>query len=146
MEILFGFWIVCGIGAAFVASSRGASGCLWMFLGFLLGPIGLAMAFAAESKYKCPRCQSNIKEGTTRCPHCQVELRPVVAPKGYDRPIILATPIDDENARTQRLVDALEGNRPLTVPSVEPTKRCPDCAEDVKRDARKCRFCGYMFE
>jgi hypothetical protein len=24
-------------------------------------------------------------------------------------------------------------------------KRCPDCAEDVRAAARKCRFCGYRF-
>ena len=25
-------------------------------------------------------------------------------------------------------------------------KRCPDCAEDVRDQARRCRFCGYSFE
>lgn len=25
-------------------------------------------------------------------------------------------------------------------------KTCPDCAEQVRSAARKCRFCGYMFE
>ena len=24
-------------------------------------------------------------------------------------------------------------------------KTCPDCAEEVKRDAQICRFCGYEF-
>jgi len=24
-------------------------------------------------------------------------------------------------------------------------KKCPDCAEQVKVDARKCRFCGFVF-
>jgi hypothetical protein len=24
-------------------------------------------------------------------------------------------------------------------------KKCPDCAEDVRPDARKCRFCGFAF-
>lgn len=28
----------------------------------------------------------------------------------------------------------------------EATKVCPDCAEDVKEAARKCRFCGFIFE
>ena len=25
-------------------------------------------------------------------------------------------------------------------------RRCPDCAEDVREQARRCRFCGYSFE
>jgi hypothetical protein len=29
--------------------------------------------------------------------------------------------------------------------TVSGTKACPDCAEEVRSAARKCRFCGHMF-
>lgn len=25
-------------------------------------------------------------------------------------------------------------------------KQCPECAESVRKEASKCRFCGYLFE
>jgi hypothetical protein len=31
-------------------------------------------------------------------------------------------------------------------PATPEFKTCPDCAEQVRFAARKCRFCGYMFE
>lgn len=31
-------------------------------------------------------------------------------------------------------------------PVTQEFKTCPDCAEQVRHAARKCRFCGYMFE
>jgi Uncharacterised protein family UPF0547 len=34
---------------------------------------------------------------------------------------------------------------PTTVPPVEDSKMCPDCAEQVRSAARKCRFCGHRF-
>jgi len=33
----------------------------------------------------------------------------------------------------------------LSNKDVETTKSCPDCAEDVKTEAKKCRFCGFIF-
>jgi len=39
------------------------------------------------------------------------------------------------------------GAQPVGAPVVDDfTKKCPDCAEDVKLAANKCRFCGYRFD
>lgn len=36
---------------------------------------------------------------------------------------------------------------PMPAPSLgESYKTCPDCAEEVRHSARKCRFCGFRFE
>jgi len=42
----------------------------------------------------------------------------------------------------------LEGDTepPPAADSSADTKICPDCAETVKAKARKCRFCGHIFE
>ena len=40
-------WIICGVVAAVVASSKGGSGCLYAILGFILGPFGIILAFVA---------------------------------------------------------------------------------------------------
>jgi hypothetical protein len=34
---------------------------------------------------------------------------------------------------------------PVAAPAEPEFKTCPDCAEEVRFAARKCRFCGYMF-
>jgi hypothetical protein len=34
-------WLICGIGAAMVASSKGRDSCGWFFIGFLIGPFAL---------------------------------------------------------------------------------------------------------
>lgn len=34
---------------------------------------------------------------------------------------------------------------PPSQPPLSASKRCPDCAESVRAEARKCRFCGHAF-
>lgn len=82
------FWLVIGILSAFIAESKGRSGCGGFLLGALLGPIGLA--------------------------------------------IILLTGRQTEELEKRELYSGM-------------SRRCPDCAEIVKVDARKCKHCGTEF-
>jgi Double zinc ribbon len=74
MVILLVIWLFFGIGASMVASNRGADGCLWFGLGVLLGPFGLAFAFAAGSDRRCQFCQKRIHPKAIKCPYCQSQL------------------------------------------------------------------------
>ncbi len=46
MEVLFGIplWLLFGILGAWIATTKGRSGCGWFLLCCILGPIGLVIA------------------------------------------------------------------------------------------------------
>jgi len=93
MEIFLLVWIVCGFGAMAIASNKGRSGCGWLFLGFLFGPLGLLAAAmispdrdAADKRTvraglqsgkmrKCPSCAEVIQADATQCRFYHTTLR-----------------------------------------------------------------------
>lgn len=88
MELLV-FWLLCGVLAAAIASSRGGSGSGGMLLGLLLGPFGIAFAFflggdrARADKAlrsgqlkKCPQCAELVQAEARICKHCHSDLPP----------------------------------------------------------------------
>jgi hypothetical protein len=67
-------WILCGIVAGIIGSSKGA-GCSGFALGFLLGPFGILIAiFMKGDRKSCPHCKETVKKDATVCPHCQRDL------------------------------------------------------------------------
>jgi hypothetical protein len=52
-------------------------------------------------------------------------------------------PSAPQSAITTATMPAAASPAPTATPEF---KTCPDCAEEVRFAARKCRFCGYMFE
>lgn len=80
-------WVVCGIGAAVIASSKGRNAFGWFIGGLLLGPIGLLIVgFMGQpapnecTLRKCPYCAEQILKEAKVCKHCGRDVEPVDTP------------------------------------------------------------------
>jgi hypothetical protein len=125
---LFILWIICGIAAAVVASSKGRSGFGWFILGVALGPFALLMvgfmpklepeAVRVDTR-KCPYCAEFIKPEAIVCKHCGRDVEPVQA----------------EEEKPRRFTkDAGRG---------DDWKQCPVCNKFSPVNAKECKHCCF---
>ncbi len=73
MEYLL-IWVACGLLAFLIALIRGGAGCVWFFLGLLLGPVGVILILFTKI-YRCPQCRKRVNRYTAICPHCKYNIQ-----------------------------------------------------------------------
>ena len=67
-------WLVCGVIAAKIGSTKGES-TGGFIAGFFLGPLGIILALVSKGNRKpCPFCRESVNPEASVCPHCQKEI------------------------------------------------------------------------
>lgn len=87
----FGFWLICSVATAIVASSKGRSTFGWLILGFLFSFIALILvavlpsqkvaprdpnAPSPDTHVRCPDCREFVYKDARKCKHCGIALVP----------------------------------------------------------------------
>jgi hypothetical protein len=63
-------WVVLGAVVAFVANSKGKSGCAWFIYGFLLWPIAMVHILVARPNEQIVEKRELERGDRKKCPHC----------------------------------------------------------------------------
>jgi len=107
--------LLLGIIGAMISSKKGSE-VEGFFLGFILGPIGIIIAFLlVGNRTKCPYCKEYVAPDSVKCPNCQADL--------------------SENSEDEKESFNIEKEQ----------KKCPSCKEKIKLEALKCKHCGAIF-
>jgi hypothetical protein len=88
---LFLFWIVCGIAAAVVGSSKGRSGFGWFLIGIFLGPLALLMVGfmpALPDQAQTKQDDNPQFEFSKRCPFCAEDTMGVKSRVDFNFPFV----------------------------------------------------------
>ena len=68
-------WLLFGVTSAVVATNKGRNGCGWFTLGFLLGPVGLILAFVVAKDQAALERRLVLRGEMQHCPYCAELIR-----------------------------------------------------------------------
>jgi hypothetical protein len=152
-------WIIMGIIVAMIANSKGKSPMSWFFYGLLLWPIALVHILITKEPVaeggtysdnpsgprRCPSCEKIVHGVGDTCPYCTGAMNGQPLPEGQVRPC--SNPKCFNTLTGDQTKCACGTFTPLPDPEVESDEReCPECAELIKKRAKKCKHCGSEVE
>ena len=125
MEVFIAIWVISGIAAAMIASSKGREPVGWFVIGLLFGILGLIVAIGmqptaqhqaqraseverlrgtpvppAPDQRKCPYCAEWIRAEAIKCKHCGSDLSDAPAAP-LPPPVTRRVPSDGLPARSK---------------------------------------------
>jgi hypothetical protein len=141
-------WILLCILAMRMAQRKGRRGATYFLVSYFLTPVvGLLMAaiakprLAARNQRRCPYCAKLVKGEAKGCRFCGKHL-----PEVESSPPQWGGQGFESRAEYEAWRVAIAKPDPTKADQLRPAagdqRRCPFCAELVKREARGCRFCG----
>ena len=71
--VLLVVWVICAALAIVIGNKKGEL-VTSIFVGILLGPLGLIMALVSVGNWgECTRCGTQVHRKASECPHCGKE-------------------------------------------------------------------------